>query len=217
MNVTKQPCPTCLQFQDFLPSTTVGKLYLNTAQSITVTCPDGSTPTVQIPAGVIGFVLNFSIGTPPYPDLVLNCVGGQIIIPVPDDSVQAQVDVLITQMLNQCAAQIALQNRCVPGEFVNEIQQMGCPAGTGTFVTINGAVPPGIGFSDDDHFLTIAAGTITSTVSVADANSKAKQLLAELFATGNVICTTPPVVPPILEVFNGATQLSSGDTITTSN
>jgi hypothetical protein len=193
---TKPPCPTCLQFQDFLPSNSSAHLYLNLAQSVTVSCPDGSKPIVNIPAGVIGYVLNFSLGTPPYPDLVLNCVGGQIIVPVPDDTDQDELNSLIQSLLNQCVNKVALQSGCVAGSFVSVQQQVTC--GSGLFVTVPGALPVGVTVSQDGHSLVATAGLISSTISVADANSKAIQLLNELLSTKNAVCTsvTPPPVPP---------------------
>lgn len=207
------PCPTCLQFQDFIPSNTTQKLYLNAAQTIMVTCPDGSTPTVNIPAGVIGYLLNFELGNPPYPDLTINCVSGQIVVPVPDTVNQPDLDFLINRMLNQCANQIGLQLACKSGEFVNTQQMQTCVSLL--FVNVIGGIPAGVTISSDGHSLIAAAGLISSTISVEDANLKAIQLLAEIFATGNVTCN--PGVSPVVEVFNGATQLASGDTITTSN
>lgn len=191
-------CPTCLQFEDFKPSNSTEKLYLNSAQTVMVNCPDGTTPSVTIPAGVVGFVLDFTLGNPPYPDLTLNCIGGQINVSVPDNVSQKELDALINGMLDKCAAQIGLQTGCVPGEFQNTIQTYtGCPNPL-DYVNIVGGVPVGIGPSSDGHSLSANSGLIFSTVSVDDANKKTIQLLKELFATRNVICSTnpPPPNPP---------------------
>lgn len=192
----KPPCPTCLQFPDFVPSSTTQKLYLNAAQNVTVNCPDGSTPTVAIPAGVVGYLLNFELGTPPYPDITLNCIGGQIVVSVPDNTNSGELDVLINQALNKCAAQIGLQLGCVSGEFVNTQQTVTCPESL--FANIAGALPVGVSVSGDAHSLIAAAGLISSTISVQDSNLKATQLLNELIATGNAVCAgrIPPTPTP---------------------
>lgn len=187
------PCralKNCLTFGDFAASKPNQKLYLNTAQNVTVTCPDLSTPTVAIPAGVIGFVLDFAIGSPPYPDLTLNCVSGQIVVPVPDNATQAQLDGLIAGLLNQCAVQIAKQYGCVPGTFYNTQQVKGCNIGLTPAKA--GGLPVGVSIEtvSGASVLVVPAGLISSTVSIADANLKASQLLNEIFATGNVTCTT---------------------------
>lgn len=213
MKISK-PCPTCLQFGDFKPSNSVEKLYLNAAQTVTVNCPDGSSKEVSIPAGVVGFVLDFSIGSAPYPDISLNCVGGEIVVSVPDKSDQGDLDGLINGMLNKCVSQIATQSACTTGEFVNTVQQyLGCASDV-QFVLIPGGIPNGVSISSDGHYLVIAGGIISSTISVSDANAKAIQLLKELFATGNAICgNDPPDLQPVLRVFNGSAELESGDTI----
>lgn len=189
----KPPCPTCLQFQDFIPSSTTQRLFLNPAQSVTVNCPDGSTPTVQIPAGVVGYLLSFEIGNPPYPDLILNCAGSQIVVPVPDNATGAELENLINQMLGKCAGQIGLQIGCKAGEFVNEKQTFACS--DNFYVGVPGALPSGVSVSSDTHSLIARAGLISSTISVEDANLKAVQLLKEIFATRNAVCSATPIPP----------------------
>ncbi len=184
------PCKTlkdCLQFKDFDASNTNAKLYLSTTKTLTIACPSGESQTVNLDAGIIGYVLNFQPGNPPYPDLVLNCTGGQITVPVPDGINQAQLDALIVQLLNTCLEQIAKDIGCSSGNFYNTLQSIKCSGG----FTIAGAVPTGIsivtiGSSNDT--LQISGGIVQSSISTADANQKALQLLNDAVKTGNVIC-----------------------------
>lgn len=186
----------CLQFQDFLPSSSSDKLYVNTAQSVAVTCPAGTNVTVPIPAGVVGYVLKFQIGSAPYPDISLNCTGGMISIPVPDTITQPQLDDLIMGMLNQCVQQIATNIGCQPGTFFNTQQSLNPCTGNENLVNsssvlgsgASGALPAGVYINSDCSLLIMVPGTIQSTVSTADANSKAQQVLAEIFSTGNAQC-----------------------------
>jgi hypothetical protein len=182
-------CPTCLKFEDFIPSNPTGKVYLSAAQSLTVSCPSGVPATVNLPAGIIGFNLTFTLGNPPYPNLTLNCVSGMISIPVPDDTTQAQLDALVNSLLQQCLTQIAINIGCASGVFFNTTQSISCPPpGQSSLVnlTIPGALPSGV--ITNTSTLTIVTGAIQSTISVADANAKALQLLTEIFATGNAKC-----------------------------
>lgn len=181
------PCPTCLQFEDFVPSVSKDKLYLSAAQNLTVNCPGGTSATVPLPAGIIGYALTFDIGNPPYPNLVLNCVSGTISIPVPDNATQNDLDALINSMLNQCLAQIAVNIACASGAFFNTTQTFSACAGA-TTVTLSGALPNGVTLDSVNNVLTMAAGIIQSVISVSDANGKAQQVLREIFSTGNVTC-----------------------------
>lgn len=183
------PCKAlakCLQFEDFTPSQTSDKLYLSAAQSITVTCPSTETATVSLEGGIVSYVLNFEIGTPPYPNLTLNCTGGQISIPVPDNATQADLDALIKGMLQTCLQQVAKSIGCAGGVFYNTEQIFsGCPNGL-PCSRVSGGAPSGIFTAD--RKVTIASGSIMSTISVNDANLKANQVLNELYATQNVTC-----------------------------
>ena len=183
------PCPACLKFEDFVASNPTDKVYKSAAQALTVTCPSGVNSTVNLPAGIIGFNLTFSLGNPPYPDLVLNCVSGTITVPVPDSTTQAQLDTLVNGLLVQCLSQFAINIGCASGAFLNEEQTFGCPPpGQAGLVNISilGALPAGV--TNNTSSLIMAAGTIQSTISVADANAKALQVLMEIFSTGNATC-----------------------------
>ena len=159
-----------------------------------MTCPAGTQATQTLPAGIVGYVLKFAIGSAPYPNLVLNCTGGQISIPVPDNVTQAQLDDLINGMLTTCLNQIAINIGCLSGSagtFFNT-QQAYNPCASDVETELSGAVPAGVtpASSESSQFggATIAAGLVQSTISVGDANAKAQQLLAELYSTGNVFC-----------------------------
>ncbi len=186
------PCKVlanCLQFEDFAASQTQRNLYLSTAQNVTVTCPSNTVVTVPLEGGIVTYMLNFQLGNPPYPNLTLNCTGNTISIPVPDNTTQADLDALIQGMLNQCLKQIAVSIGCVAGSFFNTQQNyQPCPPSGGT--VISGAVPGGVTVVGGIGSLGIvmAPGTIQSTVSVADANSKAQEVLREIYSTGNVTC-----------------------------
>lgn len=194
------PCKrlgTCIQFQDFVPSSPTDKLYVNAAQNVTVTCLGGTTSVVPIPAGIVGYVLKFAIGQAPYPNITFNCTGGALNIPVPDDVTQGDLDKLVNGMIQTCVNQIALNIGCQAGSFFNT-QQSFNPCGTSAdFADINGAVPAGIMVNPESPHqtsgpgATMIPGIIESIISVADANSKAQQVLAELFSTGNVACPPP--------------------------
>ena len=196
-----KPCQVlkdCIQFQDFVPSNPNDKIYYSKAQTLTVTCPAGTTATVPLDAGIIAYVLTFSLGNPPYPNLTLNCTGGTISIPVPDDVTQAQLDGLINRMLNQCLTQIAIGIGCGGGVFFNTMQQVSC-LDQSLGVLVPGALPAGVspvdnpgGTGNHNNTLVIAAGTIQSTISIADANAKALQVLNEIFSTRNAICGGSP-------------------------
>jgi hypothetical protein len=185
------PCQVlkeCLQFQDFLPSVQTGKLYQSAAQLVTVTCPSGTQVTVNLDAGVVSYVVNFELGNPPYPDLMLNCTGGTIMVPVPNSTTQAQLDALVNGMINTCLSQIAVNQGCQTGLFFNTQQTISCPSNN---VLIPGAIPAGI--SANGQNLTMAAGVVESTISVADANGKALQVLYDMFQTGNTNCSGGPL------------------------
>ena len=186
-----KPCQVlkdCIQFQDFAPSNPDDKTYYSKAQTMTVTCPAGTTATVPLDAGIIAYVLTFSLGNPPYPNLTLNCTGGTISIPVPDDVTQAQLDALINGMLNQCLTQIAINIGCSSGVFLNTQQVNAQCVDIGT-VEIAGALPAGVLIDpNNNEQLIMSAGIIQSTISIADANAKAQQVLAEIFSTRNAAC-----------------------------
>jgi hypothetical protein len=193
-------CPTCrpvicTTFGDFKIVNPTDVLYKNPAYNLIVQCPNGSTPFYTVPAGTIGFVLNFAIGEPPYPNLTLDCTGGLITVPVPSNTTQAQLVSLIQGMLAQCGNQIALQNACVNATYLNTVQQFEplCQAGTGQLVYAQVAppdngVPAGVSIDSTSTFIVVSAGVITSTVSQADANGKALQLAQEMFNSGQIIC-----------------------------
>jgi hypothetical protein len=186
------PCKAlakCLQFEDFTPSQTSDKLYLSAAQSITVTCPSTETATVSLEGGVVSYVLNFEIGTPPYPNLTLNCTGGQISVPVPDNVTQADLDALINGMLQTCLQQVAKSIGCTGGVFFNTQQIYGGCSPDLLCQIITGGAPAGVFTTGGaESKVAIASGTIMSTISVNDANLKANQVLNELFATQNAEC-----------------------------
>lgn len=185
------PCKrggNCIQFQDFVPSSPNDKLYVNKAQNVTVACPSGSTSVVPIPAGVVGYVVKFAIGDAPYPNLTLNCIGGALNISVPDDVTQGQLDDLVNGMIQTCVNQIAQGVGCAAGSFFNTQQTYSPCSGQ---ATIAGAAPAGVNLpaGANPKGLVMVAGIVESTISVADANSKAQQVLAEIFSTGNAACS----------------------------
>ena len=180
----------CIQFQDFVPSSPNDTLFTNPGSTVTVTCPNGSQVTVDVPAGVVGYVLKFAIGDPPYPDLTLNCTGGLISIPVPDTTTADGLNALVNDLISQCVNQLARSIGCSTGTFFNTQQSVSCNGGSGT-VTLVGALPPGVTVSGPGvgNTLNMAAGVIQSTASVADANAKALLVLNEILATGNATCS----------------------------
>lgn len=188
------PCKqliNCIQFQDFLVSNPNHKLYVNQQLEVTITCPSGITSTTLMPAGIIGYVLKFTIGSPPYPDLSMNCTGGYLDIPVPATTTQPQLDALINGMLTQCVQQIAQNLLCQPGSYVNTAQLYNPCSGATPNTLGQGAVPGGVSPGNGLTSATgasISPGSIPSTVSIADANSKAQLLMVELYQTGNLIC-----------------------------
>ena len=191
----KLPCKrlgTCIQFQDFVPSSPTDKLYINAAQNVTVTCPGGTTSVVPIPAGIVGYVLKFGIGQAPYPNITFQCTGGALNIPVPDDVTQAQLDALVNGMIQTCVNQIALSIGCAAGTFFNTQQSFNPCGPSPAYTDVSGAVPAGVtpatGSSAAGTGSVMIAGIIESTISVADANSKAQQVLSEIYATGNLTC-----------------------------
>jgi len=174
----------CLQFGDFNVVEGTDTLYLNQPQSLVVTCDDGSTVTVQVPGGVIGFVLKFQLGNPPYPDLMLDCSGTLYSVSVPDDCTQVQLNGLITGILTQCAQQLAKQVGCEPAQFFNTVVSFSPCGGA---VRTPGAIAAGLTVTA--HGVSVAAGTVSSSISQNDANAKAVQLAQEAFFTGNLACS----------------------------
>lgn len=195
-------CPTCrpvacLRFGDFTITQPTDVLFQNAAQNFVVNCPSGSTPVVMIPAGVVGFVLTFALGQPPYPDLTLNCTGGMITVPVPANITPAQLMALINGLINQCAQQVATQIGCFSASYLNTQQlfQPPCSLGAGKLVVALGppnGIPNGVGIDSTLSFIVVSGGTITSTVSQADANGKALQLAQEMYQSGQILCTGGP-------------------------
>ena len=187
--VTCKALKSCITFNDFAVSTSNDKLFVSPAANITITCPSGVVITKSLDAGAVGYVLDFELGTPPYPNLILNCTGGTITVPVPDDTTEAQLEALINGMLNTCLNQIATSIGCTGGVFFNTQQSVICANGQPAFP--GGAFPPGVsGGVPNQPNLVMSAGIIQSTISVADANAKALQVLNEVFSTGNVKCGT---------------------------
>lgn len=187
--IITKPCNTCTQFEDFKPSKSALKVYYSDAGVLTVTCPDGTTTTIPLDAGIATYTLNFALGFPPYPNLVTYCGGKTISIPVPDNATQADVDALIAGMLSKCVSAIAKVVGCPGGVFYNTQQSVAqCPD---TGLDVVGSLPIGVYVDADDQNLIIPAGMVQSTTSVADANAKAILILNELYSTGNVICNGP--------------------------
>ena len=181
----------CATFGNFNITSPNDRLYVNNALSLTVNCPDGSMPVVQIPAGVIGYVLNFHVGASPYPDLQIEFNGQSVVVPVPDNTTSSQLDALVMSLINQVAVLVATQIGCVPGTFYNTQQTV--QVCTSSKTKIAGAVPLGItvdGSGGSPGHIIVPAGFVSSSISVADANSKAIQLAKELFYTANVACSS---------------------------
>lgn len=191
------PCKAlkdCITFNDFSPSVSDDKLFVSPAANITITCPSGSVITTNLDAGTVGYVLNFQLGNPPYPNLVLNCTGGTITVPVPDDTTQSQLETLINGMLNTCLNQIASSIGCAAGQFFNTPQNYnpcdlgGSSPNTRVVGNVPAGVTPGPASPEVPQGLTMAGGIVQSTISVADANAKAQAVLQEIFSTGNADC-----------------------------
>jgi hypothetical protein len=188
------PCKVlkdCLTFPDFITSVTANQLFVSPAQNITVTCPSGTVITTSLDAGAVGFVLNFQLGEPPYPNLVLNCTGGTITVPVPDDTTQAQLVALINGMLNTCMNQIATSIGCAAGVFFNTPQIYNPCNDENPNTFVQGNTPAGVtpqNGGQDENGLMMAGGIVQSTISVGDANAKAQQVLQEIFSTTNANC-----------------------------
>ncbi len=200
------PCKTlknCVEFQDFIFSNPNDRLYSNAAQSLTVTCPDGSRQTVNIPAGIVQYVLPFELGTPPYPNLALTCSDSSISVPVPDNATQSDLDALIKGLIQSCVLKLAASIGCPPAaQFYNTAQSYNPCKGGG--VVILGAAP--VGIITGNEGLVISAGVISSTISVADANSKTQQVLEDMFNTGNAGCLPLFLwVAPEINTTNGGT------------
>jgi hypothetical protein len=183
-------CSTCLQFKDFEPSISGNKVYYSAAQQVSANCPDGTVSVVPLDAGVISYTLNFSLGNPPYPNLVLNCLNGVISVPVPDDTTQSQLDALITGMINECLGRIAVSIGCQSGTFFNTQQSFTCGI-DGYVMSVVGALPPGVTVDPtDSSTLIIQAAVIQSLISIDDANAKAMQVLNDVLGTGNAVCSS---------------------------
>lgn len=187
--IITKPCNTCTQFEDFKPSKSALKVYYSEAGVLTVTCPDGTTTTTPLDAGIATYTLNFTLGFPPYPNLVTYCGGKAISIPVPDNATQSDLDALIAGMLSKCVSAIAKVAGCPGGVFYNTQQSVApCPD---YGIDVAGSLPIGVYLDADNQNLIIPAGLIQSTISVADANAKAILILNEIFSTGNAICQGP--------------------------
>lgn len=192
------PCKAlkkCLESADFIASNSTDLLYQSLGQNITATCVNGTQVTVPFSAGAVGFILDFVLGNPPYPNLVLNCTGGLISVAVPDGTNQTQLNALIQGMLNTCLTQIAIATACGNGVFFNTLQNFTNCSGANALVNTQttdpvggGGLPAGVSVPHGCGTLQMAAGTIQSEISVADANAKAQQVLKEIFSTGNAVC-----------------------------
>lgn len=187
------PCKAlaqCLQFADFEPSSTTEQSFVSPAQAVTVECPNGSNVTVTLEGGIASYVVTFQLGQPPYPNLTLNCIGGTISIPVPDDTTQTGLVTLVNQLLTQCMQQIAISIGCAGGNFSNTQQSIAPCQGAAPGIQLDGALPAGVSIVQNGDFfsLVMSAGSVTSTESIADANAKAITVLNEIFSTGNVSC-----------------------------
>jgi hypothetical protein len=184
--ITCQALASGITFTDFISSPEIDQTFVSTAQIVTVTCPSGLMVTVPLEGGIVSYVVDFQVGQPPYPNLTLNCIGGTISIPVPSTINEAGLTGLVTTLLNMCISQIATSVGCQPGSYLNTAQSIS-PCGAGApNIHVIGAVPTGTSYAAG--VLTISAGTVQSTISIADANAKALQLLNELYNTGNVTC-----------------------------
>jgi hypothetical protein len=195
MNTPCKQLQTCIQFQDFIPSNPNYKLYVSPAQTLTVNCPSGTTASIAMPAGIIGYTLKFAIGDSPYPNISMNCTNGFVSYPVPANVTQPQLDAIIYQMLNACVAQIAQSIACQAGVFLNTQQTYNPCGGALPNTWGQGGIPAGVTPQNSPSATPVLAvgasilsGTIQSNISQTDANSKALALLSELYSTGNLIC-----------------------------
>jgi hypothetical protein len=98
-------------------------------------------------------------------------------------------------MLLTCLTQIAIGIGCGGGVFFNTQQQVGCPDPNQVPSTSSaGAIPAGVSIFEISGvtYLVMAAGTIQSTISIADANAKSLSVLNEIYSTLNVTCQGNP-------------------------
>lgn len=225
-----EPCkinPLCQKFPLVFYNMSAGKTYSNPFLTFEVVCPNGQTVQSVVQPGTVNFTLPFPPGFEgEYPPLVLSCaVGGYIVRTIPPGSTQDQIDVIVNEMIMECAQAIAQQNAPCPGiVFPSDavFYPVACPPGQ--ILTYNGTLPSWITIDTVNSRLIGAAGTFTGT-SVLDATATAQSALnafgdAAVLA-GTLFCQSPisigcicsyatiatgAVAPQHLVVSTGATQ-----------
>lgn len=161
-----------------------------------VTCPNGTTASVVIPAGEMSFTLPFPVEfVGEYPPLVMPCEGSFIIRTIASGSTQEDIDAIVEEMFQTCGRQKAEARACIP-IFGNDqvVFDVGCAAGeTASF---SGTLPSWITLDDVNNQLVGAAGTFTGASSAA-ANAAAQSALDSFgnqqIALGNLTCAPPSV------------------------
>ncbi|HSS96716.1 MAG TPA: hypothetical protein VLK33_06795 [Terriglobales bacterium] len=196
-----EPCvsvDTCIRFPLVLYNLNANKTYQNISQSVDVTCPDQTIQTVVVPAGTISFTLPF----PPnfagdYPPLVMNCLSGGVIVKtIPSGATQNQIDDIVNAMITQCVQAYAESIAdCGTKLFSSEQVMVEHECAEGTTLQFSGTLPSWITIDTDTSTVIGAAGSQTSTVSVADATAKAQDQLNSWVQTnltnGDLACQAP--------------------------
>jgi len=202
---TGQPCEPCvnivdcLRFPLVLYNLNANKTYQNDLTTVDVSCPDGSTKVIVVPAGTINYTLPFSPGfTGEYPPLVMNCLSGGVIVKtIPSGATQDEIDTIVNQMISDCVTAYAqsIADCSTVQLFYSEQVSVIHACEVGTVLTFSGTLPSWITIDTGTSTVIGAAGVQSSTISVADATSKAQAQLqawvdAEL-TSGNLSCVSP--------------------------
>ena len=193
-----EPCidqGTCLRFPFVFYDLSNNKSYFNPLFSFLINCPDGTTRTVEVPAGSISYTLPFPVGfAGPYPPLVMGCAaGGLIARNVPNNATQAQIDQIVAEMITTCAQAIAAASvDCTQvTSFKNGIVFFNVACGVGETLTYTGSLPDWITLDVANNRLIGAAGKFSGSTQ-AQADLAAQNALnsfgdAELL-DGNLFC-----------------------------
>lgn len=201
-NTKCEPCidiSNCQQFPLVLYNLNANKSYSNDAIVIQVTCPDGSKQSVPVPQGTINYTLPFPPNfAGPYPPLVMNCLGGGVIVEqLPNNATQSQIDDIVNGMILQCATTYAQSiagcgtSKSFPSEQVSVAHE----CSEGTTLQFSGTLPSWIRIDTGTSTVIGNAGAVVSTISVEDATAKAQTQLQtwvdQQLGLGILSCQSP--------------------------
>lgn len=200
-----EPCADqgeCQQFPLVYYNLNANKSYTSPVLSYILTCPDGTTRTVVIPAGEMSYTLPFpSDFAGPFPPLIMGCAaGGYVVRNIPDGSHMDVIDGLVQEMFETCGRALAESRLdCSEASPLVSNQEVffgyHCDEGT---LAYTGTLPSWITLDTYNSRLVGAAG-IFQAKTLAEANAIAQNALDtfgnDAVYMGTLYCNVPSDCP----------------------